>query len=316
MKEFVSKTLFVTGKNLRPKFTDQLKDTEVVEGSSVELECRIAGSPKPTIEWSKNGRDLREGQRIQSTFDGEVCKLKITEATLSDKGEYQCVARNKVGTTFCTAKLHVVEATSKPEFKDAMQDVEVTVGDEAVFEVSATAKPSPKVEWYKGKEKIKEGGRIVFEEDEDKGVFTLVIKHCKLSDNGGYTCTLSNEAGTDSSSAELAIKEELNAPRFVNGAGDELVEVWEGAPIRLVVAAKGKPAPTIEWFKENRPAKRIKRAELQTEGAKNILSVSKSVPDDSGAYRCQASNPAGTVSKVFNVTVHGWSGSFVLLSSS
>ena len=81
--------------------------------------------------------------------------------------------------------------------------------------------------------------------------------------------------------------------------------VWAVVSVKLVVQAKGKPTPQVEWFKENRLARRVKRVELQTEGDKNILLIPKAVPEDSGNYRVEATNPAGTTVKAFIVKVNG-----------
>ena len=69
--------------------------------------------------------------------------------------------------------------------------------------------------------------------------------------------------------------------------------------------AKGKPTPQVEWFRDNRLARRVKRVELQTEGDKSILLIPKAVPGDSGNYRVEASNSAGTAVKPFTVKVNG-----------
>ena len=242
---------------------------------------------------------------MKPAFDGETCTLSITDATPGDGGEYQCAARNELGTAFCSAKLRVMKASGKPEFKEPMEDVEVFVGEEAVFEVLPAGSPEPDVEWFKGEEKVRSGGRVTVDVDDEDGVVSLIVKKCQPSDAGSYTCKLSNASGSVTCAAELVIKEHQSAPRFDEGTSEETVEVWEGAPLCLVTTVSGTPTPTVEWFKENRPAKRIKRAELTTKGAKNTLKVAKATPDDSGVYRCQASSPGGAVAKVFNVIVHG-----------
>lgn len=186
-----------------------------------------------------------------------------------------------------------------------MKDVEILEGDEAVFEVSVTAKPPPEVKWYLRKMLLKNEGKYTIDEDSERQRYSLTVGDCRREDSGQYRCEVRNGAGEVTCAAELKVSDRQFAPTFVQGTEEQLFEVWEGAPVKLVVQAKGKPTPQVEWFKENRLARRVKRVELQTEGDKNILLIPKAVPEDSGNYRVEATNPAGTTVKAFIVKVNG-----------
>lgn len=274
-------------------------------GGTVKLDCKLNATPKPNIEWTKNGRPVNESRRVRTEFDGQLSSLVISDLRPEDSGEYQCIAKNKIGTASCRTNLVVSEAMSEPGFKKTMKDLEVVERDEAVFEVAVTAKPEPEVEWYLRKMRIKSEGKYTIDEDSERQRYSLTIADCLREDSGQYRCVVKNSAGEITCSAELKVSDRVLAPTFVQGSEEQLFEVWEGAPVKLVVQAKGKPTPQVEWFKESRLARRVKRVELQTEGDKSILLIPKAVPEDSGNYRVEATNSAGTAVKPFTVKVNG-----------
>lgn len=271
----------------------------------MKFDCRLNATPKPNIEWTKNGRPINESRRVRTEFDGELSSLVISDLRADDSGEYQCIAKNNIGTASCRTTLVVSEAMNEPEFKEPLKDLELVEGDEAVFEVRVSAKPEPVVEWYLRKMRIKSKGKYTIDEDTDRQKYSLIIACCRREDSGQYGCVVKNSAGEITCSAELKVSDKVAAPTFIQGTEEQLFEVWEGAPVKLFVQAKGKPTPQVEWFKENRLARRVKHVELQTEGDKSILLIPKAVPDDSGNYRVEATNPAGTAVKPFTVKVNG-----------
>ena len=293
------------GKKPAPKFIQPLQETKATVGETVILNCRLNVTPKPDIEWTKNGRPLTESRHVRTEFDGELCSLVISGVRTEDRGEYQCVAKNNIGTASCRCTLAVSEAMVKPEFKESMKDLELVEGDEAVFDVRVTARPDPEVQWYLRKLRIKNEGKYTVDEDSDSSRYSLTISDCRRDDSGQYRCVVKNKAGEIASSAELRVSEKVHAPTFVQGTEEQLFEVWEGAPVKLVIQAKGKPMPQVEWFKENRLARRVKRVELETDGDKSILLIPKAIPEDSGNYRAEATNSAGKAVKPFTVKVNG-----------
>jgi len=63
--------------------------------TSVVLECPAAGSPVPTISWSKSGQLLISGDsRVTVTKDGE---LIIGKVRTTDSGDYTCTAGSILG---------------------------------------------------------------------------------------------------------------------------------------------------------------------------------------------------------------------------
>ena len=215
----------VEGKKPAPKFTQPSQETQATVGGTAKLECHLSATPKPNIEWTKNGRAINESRRVRTEFDGELSSLIISDLRPEDSGEYQCTAKNNIGTASCRTTLIVSEAKNKPEFKDTMKDVEVVEGDKAVFEVRVTAQPDPEVEWYLRKMRIKSEDKYTIEEDTDRKRYSLTIAHCRREDSGHYRCVVKNSAGEVTCSAEMKVSDRINAPTFVQGTDEQLFEV-------------------------------------------------------------------------------------------
>ncbi|CAF4348959.1 unnamed protein product [Rotaria socialis] len=90
-----------------PKFSDQLADVTVFEGSAAKFRCEVKGKPTPKIEWLKNGESLVAESRIQQLYDENVATLVIKKIKLDDNGEYICRATNDEGSDTSSAQLTV-----------------------------------------------------------------------------------------------------------------------------------------------------------------------------------------------------------------
>lgn len=86
-----------TDRIIPPSFTRKLKETRGVLGSSVALECKVAGSPPITVAWFLNGHKISSGDKHQITFSDNVCTLQINSLGSSDTGTYTCKAANVAG---------------------------------------------------------------------------------------------------------------------------------------------------------------------------------------------------------------------------
>lgn len=96
------------------------KQVSVRRGETINLHCEADGDKPLTVTWRA------KGQRIDSTYDvryqintnplnkGISSELTISQTTLSDRGEYSCIAANAFGTDHSTVHLQVQEPPSFP----------------------------------------------------------------------------------------------------------------------------------------------------------------------------------------------------------
>ncbi|XP_078407396.1 LOW QUALITY PROTEIN: hemicentin-1-like [Cetorhinus maximus] len=87
-----------------PMFTVEPLDTVVGVGDRVLLHCQATGEPLPTVEWTKNGHPVRENEHLVVLPNST---LQILSAVEEDTGEYECVARNLMGSSFVGITLTV-----------------------------------------------------------------------------------------------------------------------------------------------------------------------------------------------------------------
>ena len=286
-------------------FIESLLPVEVVQGSPAKLQCRVTGTPEPTIEWFRDSEPLTEDKRVKIRFDGELCTLKILETELEDEGAYKCFAKNEFGSDSCASELLVNEPYKKPEFTQKLKPINVIEGEAARFDATVEGNPIPVVDWFHGKNKLEDDGRFVVMDDEEAGIYTLIIEDTVLEDAGTYKCIAANEEGQASCKAALAVKEQMITPEFTNEEQSAPFNVMEGDEVRLMVGIKGKPAPTVEWYKDDKKLRKTSRVRMDEKDGKFSLVISDVTSEDRGTYKCEASSKAGTVTRTFDVNVAG-----------
>ncbi len=80
------------------------QDMVVNVGDQVSLTCVTQGDPKPLITWVKDDIRVTNGNRFVLHASGE---LSIKEIGKNDEGNYQCVAKNDVGSDIKTVRVVV-----------------------------------------------------------------------------------------------------------------------------------------------------------------------------------------------------------------
>lgn len=263
----------------------------------------MTGKPQPKVEWFKDDKKIKDDKRIQTAYDGQNCTLKISPAVLEDQGIYKCVATNDVGSATLSTDVGVNKELKRPEFKERIQPLLAKEGEEVRFDVRVTGNPQPKVEWYKDKTIVKDEGRFVLIDDEEEDLFSLIIEDVKKEDADMYKCVAVNEVGKTTCTSELSVKEILFAPKFVGEEEEAPISVGEGDEVKLTVEVKGKPTPTVEWTKDNKPVKETKNLKLKAKDGEYTLVLSDAKPQDSGTYKSTAKNNQGTSTREFVVDV-------------
>jgi len=128
---------------------------------------------------------------------------------------------------------------------------------------------------------------------------TLVLANVKLSDSGNYTCVVTNQVSSvTSTNASVEVQQFpsfLLQPKNV----DEYLGNWNGAVFES--NATGFPYPGFRWY--FRPKGSSEFTQIPGED-QNELAIVPPLPENEGSYYCEAFNEQGVLrSRIVNLTV-------------
>ncbi|XP_010131672.1 PREDICTED: LOW QUALITY PROTEIN: hemicentin-1-like, partial [Buceros rhinoceros silvestris] len=87
-----------------PVITVEPVETVIEAGATAMLNCQANGEPPPIIKWSRQGHPVVSNERVTVLSNGS---LHIVAAQKEDTSEYECVARNLVGSALVRVPLTV-----------------------------------------------------------------------------------------------------------------------------------------------------------------------------------------------------------------
>ncbi|XP_004688211.1 PREDICTED: hemicentin-1 [Condylura cristata] len=260
--------------------------------TSINIECRAAGTPPPQINWLKNGLPLPLSSHIRLLSGGQV--IRIVRAQVSDVAMYTCVASNRAGVDNKHYSLHVLVP---PNMDNAMGTEEITIvkGSSTSMTCFTDGTPTPSMSWLRDGQPLGLDAHLTIN---TQGMVLQLIE-ADPEDSGRYTCIASNEAGEVSKTFIVKVLE----PPHINGSEEPIeISVIINNPLELTCIASGIPAPKITWLKDGRPLPQMDQ--MQTLGGGEVLQISSAQVEDTGRYTCLASSPAGDDDKEYLVRVH------------
>ena len=98
-------------------------------------------------------------------------------------------------------------------------------------------------------------------------------------------------------------KERLREPEFILKLRDR--SAVEGSSVRLACRAMGTPEPTFQWYKDDQPISAGGRYDISQSVSGFTMVIKDCQVEDSGEYKCEAANKAGSVSTAAKITVTG-----------
>ncbi|XP_050838434.1 basement membrane-specific heparan sulfate proteoglycan core protein isoform X2 [Serinus canaria] len=265
--------------------------TEVQEGSTVRLYCRVSGTPTATITWEKQGGTLPPQSRAEH---GDIATLVIPAVTAADGGIYLCVGTSAAGTAHAAIEVAVVPGVAPP-VRIESSSPSVTEGQTLDLDCVVAGPSSATVTWYKRGGSLPPGHQV--------SGSRLRVPHITAADSGEYVCRAS--LGTAAREASVIVT-------VVAASGSSYGPPASGVPVRIeassstvaegqtldlncIVAGQGQA--TVTWYKRggSLPAKH------QVSGSRlRLLQVTAA---DSGEYVCRVTTGATSKESAVMVTI-------------
>uniref|UniRef100_A0A8C2MET6 Hemicentin-1 n=1 Tax=Cricetulus griseus TaxID=10029 RepID=A0A8C2MET6_CRIGR len=281
-----------TVEDLQPPFNTPFQ--ERLANQRIAFPCPAKGTPKPTIKWLHNGREVT-GQEPGVSILEDGALLVIASLTPHNNGEYICVAINEAGTTErkYNLKVHVPPVIKD---KEHVTNVSVLVNHLASLYCEAEGTPSPVIMWYKDDTQVTESSTVQIVNN------GKILKLFKVSaeDAGRYSCKAVNIAGTSQKYFSVDV---LVPPSIIGASFPNEVSVVLNHNITLQCHVRGTPFPAIHWFKDGKPLfLGDPNIELSDRGQNLHLRTARR--SDKGRYQCTVSNAAGKQAKDIKLTVY------------
>ncbi|KAL5107767.1 Hemicentin-1 [Taenia crassiceps] len=276
------------------------------------LDCPLHGfaDPPPLLTWERHGISVVSGPAIQISADGS--RLTVPRVSLSDAGEYRCIASNEVGRTSQT--FHVLVHV-RPRFIDPMRRINIEAIQNQTVHMSceATGDPPPRVTWFKRDvELFPPGSFLTSGSAQDlhrtvmplQGDQILQITNVQKSDAGDYACMASNGGEAIEKKFNLTV---IMPPTILKPQGSpEVHSTREYVPVTFhcLIRDYNSTQPEIVWTKDGSPILMSEDGDyFVVQDSGQVLTVVRPTSSESGTYRCEAKNQAGVDSHHFKLIV-------------
>ncbi|KAK3921146.1 Titin, partial [Frankliniella fusca] len=312
-----------------PRFIEKLQPQHAPDGSTVQLECRVEGNPKPQITWFRETAIIKPSPDFQMFYDEDnVATLIIREVFPEDAGFFTCVAKNSVGFASSTTELYIeaplsdhgsdITAPSRksmsressladilegipPTFSRKPKAKCVPVGEDVDLECRLVAIPEPEVTWlFNGKELTTEKN-VTVATDSDMHSYSSIVHISKIrqTQEGTYTVVARNREGEASMTITVKVQTgDKEGPQILEPLRS--VTIREGDSAVLSTQIVGNPKPKITWYKDGKAAPKLP---TKTDGDTYTLTLIQPKATDSAQYTVKAVNEMGKCETTATLTV-------------
>jgi hypothetical protein len=268
-----------------PSILIPLASTNVVAGANIELSVTVGGTPPFQYVWTKD----RIRQINQSS------KLTLANAQTGAAGTYAVTVTNSAGSVTSEAVVKITTFTAVPTILVQPANVSVVTGFNATLTVGADGTFPLRFQWFKN-------GAPFGPVSESN---SINLSSVQLADAGSYFVTVTNSAGSaTSSAATLSVTAAATGPAISNQPSSATAAL--GGNVSFTVTAPG--ATAWQWRKNGAPIANASTSTLTLANlaATDAASYDVVVSNASGATTSAAATlllNAGLTSRLSNVSV-------------
>ncbi|XP_016150061.1 obscurin-like protein 1 isoform X3 [Sinocyclocheilus grahami] len=257
------------------------KSTEV--DSPNVLKCDLSDATTEVL-WCKDGRELAPNPGLNFQTDGNMRKLTVQSAELSDTGNNTCHAPGDTVSFKVDVQAHPVRFSALPEIA---RNKFIEAGCPIILQCEISD-PTAQVSWLKdGVELLQDSGLDIQSEGTMK---RMIIKSAELKNSGVYSC----EAVDD----RIAFKVDVAAPPAMFSAVPEIEKsksVEAGWPI-ILQCEISDPTALVQWYKDGLQLLPQSGVYIQSQHTMRTLVIQSANVSHSGFYSC---NTADDISEFF-----------------
>ncbi|XP_064474777.1 lachesin-like isoform X2 [Ornithodoros turicata] len=237
-------------------------DVEVQENSNVSLRCRANGTPRPDIEWRREGDALilLGAKKGVSKYQGEY--LNISKVTRLHMGAYLCIASNGVQPSI--SKRIVLKVNFPPMIWIPNQLVSVPVGSDVTIECHLETHPRGIIYWERDDGAVLISNSKYDSQTVESGPYKLqvrlTIRNLEPKDFGRYKCVAKNPFGDTEANIKLT---EIPRPTSSTAASREYQGRKYMETTSTQQSSSGKHSAT---HSSNALLKEGRRSDVSTEG--------------------------------------------------
>ncbi|XP_044269472.1 obscurin isoform X2 [Tribolium madens] len=280
-----------------PKLKKKIGDVDAHADLLLEIPVEIEGTPRPTVVFYKDGKEIKKDERIKVIEENDRVVLVIEKTMLKDSGSYSIVATNELAQISEFFNLNIY---TKPKILEKLGKDKI-VSQEEKFElrVKIESEPEAEVKWYKDDTEIKSSDHYVMKKDGE--TYILKITGAVTTDAARYKVKAVNIHGSVEDDIRVDVKK---APKITKGLQDMTVNEHD-KQVTLDVKVEAFPKPSVKWYLDEMEITETKTEFTRVESDDGVKLVIKEVTSElSGKYTCKLSNECGSTETSAKLTVN------------
>ncbi|CAI4231525.1 unnamed protein product [Auanema sp. JU1783] len=314
--------------NNPPVFIQALPTETIVASDETRVVVTVSGVPPINFKWLVDGIPIENDNRITSVIEGNRAIL-ILKKPLENNSLIEVIASNSFGET--TAQTKTITQDRQPEqtlkpvedrapvFAKELVDMELLENCPLVCGVGVEKiSDACTFYWTLDNQPIDPSTGYVVDSTTHESILT--IERIPVTVSGALSAVAQNEFGTAVTTAELSVQKteepfEMVAPDIPEECAPKILEplhsasFMDGQPMVLRCKIHASPSAIIVWSKDDVNVEEwVINKDVFTQilpGGICELVNPECYEEDSGVYKCHASNPHGTAETSAYIAVEG-----------